>query len=166
MLNSSNPSFQSALKALDNIPTRYTNSVYVLYIKDGQSRAQDILANQVSWLVSLPPSPSPSLSLSLPLPLPPSLSFSLLSVFVVSPFERIFYTYTNSFCCRICLKRMKTSSSFWMDLVGWLILLPTLVSKANCTQLVNMEVGTPDHSQSMLKSLSDHLFITPISTLR
>jgi hypothetical protein len=45
ILNSSSPSFQSALKTLDNIPTRYTNSVYILYIKDGQSRVQDILSN-------------------------------------------------------------------------------------------------------------------------
>ena len=45
LLNSTHAQFRSALKALDGVATRYTNTVFMLYVKEGQSRIQDILSN-------------------------------------------------------------------------------------------------------------------------
>ena len=45
LLNSTHAQFRSALKSLDSVATRYTNTVFMLYVKEGQTRPQDILSN-------------------------------------------------------------------------------------------------------------------------
>ena len=47
-LDSSSMNFRSSLAALDRMPTRYCDSVFVLYCKKGQDRVEDILTHQVS----------------------------------------------------------------------------------------------------------------------
>ena len=47
MLDSSTVNFRSSLAALDRMPTRYCDSVFVLYCRKGQNKIEEILANQV-----------------------------------------------------------------------------------------------------------------------
>ena len=46
-LDSSTMHFRSSLSVLDRMPTRYCDSVFVLYCKKGQNRIEDILSHQV-----------------------------------------------------------------------------------------------------------------------
>ncbi len=46
-LDSSTMNFRSSLSVLDRMPTRYCDSVFVLYCKKGQNRIEDILSHQV-----------------------------------------------------------------------------------------------------------------------
>lgn len=47
MLDSTSAYFRSQLAALDCLPTRFCNTVFVLYCREGHTQAADILACQV-----------------------------------------------------------------------------------------------------------------------
>lgn len=40
--------FAASLANLDRLPSRYTDSVFMFYVKDGVTKVDDILATQVS----------------------------------------------------------------------------------------------------------------------
>ena len=48
MLNSKMSNFAASLANLDRLPSRYTDSVFMFYVKDGVTKVDDILATQVS----------------------------------------------------------------------------------------------------------------------
>ena len=47
MLDSSSLSFRSALSSLDRMPTRYCDTVFVMYCSKGQTKPEEILRSQV-----------------------------------------------------------------------------------------------------------------------
>lgn len=53
VLNSSHPNFLSSLLALDRLPSRFCNTVFVLHCKDGLTKPEDILASQVGAVDSV-----------------------------------------------------------------------------------------------------------------
>ena len=53
MLDSSSSSFRNALVSLDRMPTRFCNTVFVLYCQRGQSKVEEILANQVRVFLAI-----------------------------------------------------------------------------------------------------------------
>jgi len=42
------PNFSASLTNLDRLPSRYTDNVFMLYVKDGVTKVDDILATQVN----------------------------------------------------------------------------------------------------------------------
>ena len=51
-LNSKDPDFISSLMALDNFSNRTRDTVYIFYVKSGQTKVSDILDNTVSYWFS------------------------------------------------------------------------------------------------------------------
>ena len=49
MLDSSSANFVSGLCSLDRLPSRFCNTVFVLYCKEGAAKPEDILAYQVRY---------------------------------------------------------------------------------------------------------------------
>ncbi len=47
MLDSAPPSFRNSLASLDRMPTRFCDTVFVLFLREGVSQPQDILSQQV-----------------------------------------------------------------------------------------------------------------------
>ena len=52
MLNSKMSNFATSLANLDRLPSRYTDSVFMFYVKDGVTKVDDVLATQVSVINS------------------------------------------------------------------------------------------------------------------
>jgi len=50
MLDNKLPNFSASLANLDQLPSQYTDNVFMLYVKDGVTKVDDILATQVSIL--------------------------------------------------------------------------------------------------------------------
>lgn len=48
MLDHTHPSYKASLGSLDRLPTRFCNTVFVLYCREGCSKPEDILSQQVS----------------------------------------------------------------------------------------------------------------------
>ena len=48
MLDHTHPGFKQALVSLDRLPTRFCNTVFLLYCRDGCSKPEEILAQQVN----------------------------------------------------------------------------------------------------------------------
>jgi len=48
MLDNKLPNFSASLTNLDQLPSRYTDNVFMLYVKDGVTKVDDILATQVN----------------------------------------------------------------------------------------------------------------------
>lgn len=48
MLNNKVPNFSASLANLDQLPSRYTDNVFMFYVKDGVTKVDEILATQVS----------------------------------------------------------------------------------------------------------------------
>lgn len=54
MLNNKLSNFSTSLANLDRLPSRYTDSVFMFYVKDGVTKVDDILATQQQLLTSQP----------------------------------------------------------------------------------------------------------------
>ena len=52
MLNSKMSNFAASLANLDQLPSCYTDSVFMFYVKDGITKVDDFLATQVSVIQS------------------------------------------------------------------------------------------------------------------
>lgn len=53
MLDSSSPNFRASLSSLDRLPTRFCDTVFVLYCREGMSKLEEILACQVQLFIPL-----------------------------------------------------------------------------------------------------------------
>ena len=54
MLDHTNPGFKQALISLDRLSTRFCNTVFILYCKDGCNKPDDILTTQVRGVNNMP----------------------------------------------------------------------------------------------------------------
>lgn len=52
MLNNKMANFSASLANLDRLPSRYTDTVFMFYVKGGVTKVDDILATQVSSYVA------------------------------------------------------------------------------------------------------------------
>lgn len=50
VLNSAHPNFFHSLSALDRLPSRFCDTIFVLHCKEGLTKAEDILTSQVCML--------------------------------------------------------------------------------------------------------------------